>query len=268
MYRTFVMIAALPALVQAICAAQPSDSPKIALPYSTARFQKLKENAGDDLELYRKALEANGAIVVDIPQPNDINQLPAMLDGIDGILLPGGIDVDPKFYDEERRPKLEKTDESLDEFEFGMLEYALKHDVPVLAICRGIQVVNVHFGGSLYQDIPSQCKNPHPVTHRYPKDSKEVPEHPIRIAKDSVMYELFGAERFVVNTHHHQAIKALAPGFRATAWSDDGLIEAIEHVGKPFILGLQCHPEKVRDRDPRFNDPFKRLIQEALAVRK
>lgn len=262
------MIAALPALVQAVCAAQPSDSPKIALPYSAERFQKLKENTRDPLELYRKALEANGAIVVDIPQPNDSSQLAPMLEGIDGILLPGGIDVDPKFYTEERHPKLEKTDQSLDRFEFGMLDYALKHGVPVLAICRGIQVVNVHFGGSLYQDIPAECESPQSVTHRYPKDSKEVPEHPIRIAKDSVMCELFGAERFVVNTHHHQAVKALAPGFRATAWSDDGLIEAIEHEGKPFILGLQCHPEKVRDKDPRFDAPFKRLVKEALAVRK
>lgn len=244
-----------------------ADGPNIGLIYARAKYAKLEEDGKDAQKLYRQAIEENGGVVVAISQTFDIGRVESQLALLDGVVLPGGIDVDPKFYGEERHEKLEETDAGLDELEFNVLGYAKEHVLPVLGVCRGHQVLNVYYGGSLIQDIPTEHKSEVAVKHRYPKESKEKREHPISIEKGSILRELFGTDRLTVNTFHHQAVKKPAPGFVVTARADDGIVEAIEHTGAPFILGLQFHPEKLRPHDPRFNAPFKRLVGEAEKIK-
>ena len=240
-----------------------ADGPSIGLIYAAPKFVKLQEKGKDDQRPYREAVVDNGGVVVVISQTYAPERVDALLPGLDGVLLPGGIDVDPKHYGEARHEKLEKTDAALDRLEFKVLDHAKARGLPVLGVCRGHQVLNVYFGGTLVQDIPSECHCPCTVAHRYPALSKEKKEHPITIEKGSLLHELFGTERLVVNTYHHQAVRELAPGFVITARTDDGVVEAIEGTGAPFILGVQFHPEKLRPKDPRFNAPFQRLVEEA-----
>jgi len=240
-----------------------ADGPCIGLIYAESKFVKLDKSGKDDQRLYRDAVEENGGVVVVIAQTYDAQRVASALARIDGLLLPGGIDVDPKYYHEDRHAKLEKTDAALDALEFKALDYAKEHALPVLGVCRGHQLINVYYGGSLIQDIPSEHEAGVRVTHRAVPGSKEKAAHPVAIVKGSMLHELFGVERLVVNSYHHQAVKELAPGFVVTARTDDGIVEAIEYTGAQFILGVQFHPEKIRPRDSRFNAPFKRFIEEA-----
>jgi len=256
--RALLAIAALWAAVAA-----PADGPNIGLIYAAPKFVKLQEKGKDDQRPYRDAVEDNGGMVVVVSQTYAPERVDALLPGLDGVLLPGGIDVDPEHYGEERHEKLEKTDAALDRLEFKVLDHAKARGLPVLGVCRGHQVLNVYFGGTLVQDIPSECHCPCTVVHRYSALSKEKKEHPITIEKGSLLQELFGTERLVVNTYHHQAVRDLAPGFVIAARTDDSVVEAIEGTAAPFILGVQFHPEKLRPKDPRFNAPFRRLVEEA-----
>ena len=237
--------------------------PRIALIYAAAKFEELESDADDPQSDYRTAIEDNGGCAVVISQTFDPRQVDALLTNVQGVLLPGGIDVHPSRYGEEERPACEKTDDALDTLELRVLQYAKERDLPVLGVCRGHQILNVFYGGSLIQDIPTEYRGEPKVAHRYPKESEAKREHAIAIEPGSLLRQLLGTPRITVNTYHHQAVKDLAPGFTVTARSDDGLVEAIEAPGDTFILGVQFHPEKIRDGDPRFNALFARLIEQA-----
>lgn len=234
-----------------------AETPAIAIVYPASHYERLKTEGKDRLAHYRKAVEEQGAAVLVIGQGMPETEVEENLQNMDGLLLPGGIDVEPVRYNEAPHPKLETTDAGLDALEWQALEFARDIRLPVLGICRGCQVINVFYGGSLYQDIPSQHQSEETVTHRGGKGM-----HEITIAKDSLLHELLGLERFEVNTYHHQAVKDLAPGFRKTAWTDDGIIEAIENTGKIFILGVQFHPEKLLEEKPELKAIFARFVQE------
>jgi putative glutamine amidotransferase len=240
-----------------------ADGPNIGLIYATEKIVKLENTLEDVQKNYRDAIEANGGQVVVLAQNHKPAFIESQLLTLDGLLLPGGIDVDPKYYGEERHKHLGKTDAELDELEFRALEYAKTHGLPVLGVCRGHQIMNVFYGGSLIQDIPSQHESKTKVVHRYPKGSKEKPSHAITIQQGTLLHALLGADRIEVNTFHHQAVKRLAGGFVISARSSDGIVEAMERPGKPLMLGTQFHPEKLRRADPRFNTFFARLIDEA-----
>ncbi len=240
-----------------------ADSPRIGLIYRAEAFTKLEQKGEDGLRRYREAIETHGGLITVLSQTYDPEALESCLEQLDGVLLPGGIDVDPKYYGEEPHECLGKVDVGLDQLEFKVLDYATKRRLPVLGVCRGLQVLNVHFGGSLIQDIPSQYEGTSKVAHRNPRGSKERAAHPITIEPGSILYELLGCERIGVNSMHHQAVKALATGFVVSARSDDGIVEAIEYSGQPLILGVQFHPEGLRLTDARFDALFKRLIAEA-----
>jgi len=263
--RNGALFALLAAVVCPALAAL-AEGPSIGLIYAEAKFTKLEASGEDSQEAYRDAIEENGGEVVVLSQTFASARMDGLLAGLDGVLLPGGIDVDPKHYGEDRHEKLEETDAELDRLEFKVLGHAKAHGLPVLGVCRGHQVLNVYYGGTLIQDIPSQSHCPCEVIHRYAKSSEEKKEHAIAIEKGSLLHELFGAERLVVNTYHHQAVKDLAPGFVATAHTDDGLVEAMERRGVRFVLGVQFHPEKLRPKDARFNAPFRRLVAEARRI--
>lgn len=159
---------------------------------------------------------------------------------IDGLLLSGGHDVSPLFYGEEPSPKLEKTLPPRDEFEIELIKEVLTLQKPIFAICRGLQILNVALGGTLYQDINSldKTKIKHLQT-THPKFSS----HTVQIEKDSLLYELLG-KKTLVNTLHHQAIKTLGKDLIATAFSSDGYIEAVEsQIPEQYIMAVQWHPE-------------------------
>ncbi|RLE57100.1 MAG: gamma-glutamyl-gamma-aminobutyrate hydrolase family protein [Candidatus Methanomethylicota archaeon] len=198
-------------------------------------------------ENYVEAVVRSGGIPIILPATEnaDINKIISM---IDGLLLSGGGDIDPYIYGEAPTPRLGRVDPVRDLFEIGLAKKAFEMEKPTLAICRGIQVLNVAAGGTLFQDLSSQLKNT--IKHRwYSQGGYDAPpSHPahlVRISKDSKLYKIFGREILRVNSFHHQAVKRIGEKFKATAWAEDGVIEAIEYLGDTFILGVQWHPERM-----------------------
>ncbi len=214
---------------------------------------------------YITQINNHGGCVEKISVYDDADDIAKKLKKVKAILIPGGLDVKPSRYNEEDDPLLESVDEKLDVLEFKVLQYAKENKLPVLGICRGHQILNVFYGGSLYQDIPSHYKSENKVVHRKTKGWLiiNLPQpcfHDITIQKGSLLHSILGADRINVNSYHHQGVKAVAPGFSVAAKSDDGFIEAIEWKGEPFIIGVQFHPEKMAEERPQ----FKRIFQEFL----
>ena len=190
------------------------------------------------LDPYLKALEAQGSSVVIIP-PQSESRLTETLKNLDGVLLPGGVDVDPARFGEEPIPEMGEVSLERDALEIFIAQYAAENGLPALGICRGIQVMNVALGGSLYQDLPAQGF--HVVQHAQ-KSEPGVLAHSVEQLEGSPLHGLFES-RFRVNSYHHQALKDLAPGLRSAAVAPDGIVEAVTLEGHPFFLGVQWHPE-------------------------
>ncbi len=155
---------------------------------------------------------------------------------LDGIILPGGTDLDPSLY-HEGNTNCEKPDRRLDWFELAVLSLAVELRIPVLGICRGHQIINVFFGGSLIQNV-EHCK-----IHNY-KPDKSDRAHGTRVEPGTFIYEIYGEERISINSAHHQAVHRLGKGMKIAQYSDDGLIEAAYHEELP-IYGVQWHPERM-----------------------
>ena len=187
---------------------------------------------------YTNSVYDAGGLPFIIPQIDDPALIHEYAEQIDGLLIPGGIDVNPMIYNE--NPESLQGDSSLDRdyYEMRLLKYVCQKQIPILGICRGIQMLNVYFKGSLYQDL-SYCKRS--VLKHAQQEKRENPSHKIHIEKDSFLYKSLGDEA-MVNSFHHQAIKDLAPNFKVSAKSSDGIIEAIEHESFP-IYAVQFHPE-------------------------
>jgi gamma-glutamyl-gamma-aminobutyrate hydrolase PuuD len=182
---------------------------------------------------YLKALQAAGVTVV----PARADAVPA-LSGFDGLVLTGGTDVDPALYSETRQPDTEEPDRERDDVESALLSAALETDLPVLAICRGFQLMNVLHGGSLVQHLISSDH------HRRRGGDRALPVHDISIVPGSMLYSIAAAREWRVNSRHHQGIKILGRGLMASATDPfDGLVEAMERPDKYFVLGVQWHPE-------------------------
>jgi len=170
------------------------------------------------------------------------------LAGIEGLLLPGGGDVDPSRFGEPAHPAFVAAETGRDEFEIALVRAARARQLPILAICRGVQVLNVACGGTLVQDIPTQLHGA--LAHSLPAPPHEpyAFAHEVWIEKDSLLStlmreRLIDADSCEVNSRHHQAVKDLAPGFTVSATAPDGVIEAIEDPAARFCLGVQWHPE-------------------------
>ena len=168
-----------------------------------------------------------------------------LLETCSGLLLTGGEDVNPASYGKENElSKCEEIDHYRDTLEFRLIDRAKLLGMPVFGICRGEQILNVAMGGSLLTDIPTDAGTA--VIHRSAQSSNGCP-HPVNIEKNSVVYKLTGITRDTVNSYHHQAIDRVAPGFRVTARSDNGVAESLERInpeGASFMMALQWHPEK------------------------
>lgn len=197
----------------------------------------------------------------------ETDDLPLVLAECDGVLLTGGADVDPARYHAERHPTVE-INPARDEFEFALARLALERNMPMLAICRGIQLLNVVAGGTLVQDIPSQ--RPGVLSHGIPHPPDRI-AHDVLVRPDTCLAALLapaldGDRHIAVNSRHHQAVDALAPGFVAAATAPDGIVEAIEKPDAAFCVGVQWHPENFW-RSGEFAALFEGLVCAAREVR-
>ena len=195
---------------------------------------------------YVDAVAAAGDVPVVLPRQVDTNRISRLMEGIDVLLLCGGEDVDPARYGEEPSPKLGAVNAVRDDFECRLLDEAVRRRLPVFGICRGMQALNVYFGGTLVQDIPTEV--PGCLRHRKGPHERDFPMHAIDIAPGSRLAVVLGRTNLVVNTFHHQCLERIAPGFRVTARSADGVPEAFEGDGYP-AAGVQFHPEKMLAAD-------------------
>jgi putative glutamine amidotransferase len=209
---------------------------------------------------YQASLDRAGASIRELT-PAD--PLPDALDGCDGLLLTGGVDVDPAAYGERPHPTVE-IDPVRDAYELALARLALERDLPVLAICRGVQVLNVAAGGTLVQDIPSALEEPlqHTVT-----EPRHAIAHDVRVAAGTLLADLLDGKSSVpVNSRHHQAIKRAAAGFVVSATAPDGIVEAIEKPAASFCLGVQWHPENFW-RTGEFRGLFEGFVSAAARLR-
>ena len=187
---------------------------------------------------YVYALMRAGLVPLLVPPVLDPEAACAALDGVHGLVLTGGEDVDPGRYGATPHPKLGETDRARDAVELALVAGAERRRLPVLGICRGIQVLNVALGGTLYQDLASE--RPGPVDHA---DTRS--RHALRIEAGTLLHRTLEAVDASVNTRHHQAIRDVAPALRANAWAEDGVIEGAERKDPraPWALAVQWHPE-------------------------
>jgi putative glutamine amidotransferase len=188
---------------------------------------------------YVRAVDAAGGIPIVLP-PVRHARAGELLDGLDGLCLPGGPDIHPTLYGAEPHSRLGPTWPQLDAFELALARRADRRGLPILAVCRGAQILNVARGGSLHQHLPDVTDGS--VEHRQ-RDSGSHPTHAARIEPDSRVAELLSVTHTRVNSFHHQAMDGLGDGLRAVAWAPDGVVEAIEAPGSPFVLGVQWHAE-------------------------
>ena len=240
--------------------AQDARKPAIGLVYDKAQW-KLHETGTDSLKNYTRAITDSGGLPVALHVGESETDIEKSLKEMQGLLLPGGNDINSKLFNEASSGKEEYVDDALDEFEFRLLRAAQERRIPVLGICRSLQVINVYKGGSLYQDIPSQLGTK--VAHRVRKDGKSQPNsHDITLY--GTLEKLYGKNRLTVNSYHHQGVKALGKGLRVLAKADDGVVEAFENTEGAYIFAAQFHPEKEPD-----NPDMKLLLNKYFeAVRK
>ena len=200
------------------------------------------ERTGLNSAYVRSVLTAGGVPVMLSPLMGPSYAARA-LDGVDGLVLTGGEDMDPAWYQADPHPKANPPSRERDLFELALFAAARQRELPVLGICRGIQVVNVALGGTLWQDLPSE--RPGAVDH-YPEAGRSERTHLVRLQTGSLTAGALGGTEIRVNSFHHQAIRELAPKLVATGWSEDGLIEAVEAApGEPWLLAVQWHPEEM-----------------------
>jgi putative glutamine amidotransferase len=195
---------------------------------------------------YVRAIEELGGIPIVLPLVADLNSRRRLLAGIDGLLLTGsGPDLAPELYGERQRYTFRVMSQRRAAFELEMAQLARTADLPLLGICGGMQAMNVAFGGSLYQDIPSQVTNP--LQHRQPTPATTL-SHAVTVAPRSLLRRIVKTVRMRVNSSHHQSVKAVAPSLVASAVAPDGVVEAIESTAQRFFLGIQWHPEFLFER--------------------
>lgn len=190
---------------------------------------------------YMWAVERAGGVPLPLSPALGAESLRRLVGMIDGLVLSGGEDVHPARYGEEPHPALGSVSPERDAMETAALAGALERDLPVLAICRGLQLLNVAWGGTLFQDLPAQ--RPGPLEHRQ-RAEPERSWHTVTVAPGSRLHTVAGAAELPVNSFHHQGIRRLAAGLREVAWSEDGLIEGVEAEGEGWVVGVQWHPER------------------------
>lgn len=211
-------------------------------------------------DAYSRAILTCGGAPLLVPVAQNESSLEGIVERLDGLVLTGGPDIHPRFYNEQPRPGLGELDADLDVTELAIARKAIEADLPVLAICRGIQLLNVCMGGTLYQDIPDQVKDS--ISHQQKAD-KGTLTHTVQVEDGTLLHRLLGVETLWVNGKHHQALKDVAAALKVAARAPDGVIESVEHPGKRFVLGVQWHPEGTWEKDPHSRRLFSAFVSVA-----
>lgn len=211
---------------------------------------------------YVRAVQDAGGIPVLLPPHLTAAAQQALWPRLAGLLLTGGGDIDPARFGHARHPKTDDVAPARDDIELALTRRALDDDVPVLGVCRGIQVLNVALGGTLVQDLPSE--RPGPIAHSQ-REPRHEPTHAVKVMGEGTrLGRVLGCLELQVNSMHHQAIDRLGAGLREVAWAPDGVIEGIEIPGdERFVLGVQWHPEELVGHDPAARNLFTALIEAA-----
>ena len=231
--------------------------PLIGITYSDAAFRD------NDMRVrtyvarkYYQSVQAAGADAIMLP-PGDTDTCNRYLSLIDGLLLPGGEDIDPRFQDEDPHPKLGLVNPMRDSYELEMAKLAYEKSIPILGICRGIQVLAIALGGKVHQDISNIQKIKH---------SQEAPRwatcHKVSLDKKSHIADWLKAETVFTNSFHHQAVNEVPQDFKVTGKTSDGIIEVIESLGESFALGVQWHPEETAHCDKASENLFKGFVNQ------
>lgn len=215
---------------------------------------------------YITALTAVGAVPWMVPLlADDEGTMRAIYDELDGVFLPGGADIDPASYGEDRHPRCDRGDASRDRIELMLIRWAIPDRKPVLGICRGVQLINLAYGGTLYQDLADQREGS--IKHDYfpfgGAYRREHLAHSVSLREGSRLHEILGTNELEVNSMHHQGIRSLGRGLVPTAIAPDGLVEAAEAEDGRFMIGVQWHPEVFSDRDARTTRLFSAFIAAA-----
>lgn len=207
-------------------------------------------------DTYIRAVEKSGGSPILLPATDNEEVINSYLETIDGLIISGGPDIGANYFNEEPHKDIQGISPLMDVFEMSLVTKAIELEVPIFGICRGLQLLNVAMGGDLYQDIYSQYDTE--IQHRQ-KAPRTFLAHSIKIEKNSLLYDHFGAS-LRVNTFHHQALKNVAKGLKVTAYAPDGIIEAVEGTGDGFILGVQWHPEGMWNSEYNYDALFNAFI--------
>lgn len=244
-----------------------SDKPKIGITLSETgesavyrwparkRFDYVKHE-------YYEAILAVGGIPVLLANTNPPSALDDIIDELDGLLLTGGGDLHPQFYDQAPITELTDPTSARDNFEQALVHKISERHRPILGICRGHQVLNVALGGTLFQDL--SCFPSKTQPHADPQQTGKI-FHDVTIEPESRLFSIIGAEVIQTNSSHHQLVDRLGHGLKAVAYAPDGVIEAIEHTGQDYVIGVQWHPEGIADRD-HSRKLFKSLVDSARQI--
>lgn len=209
---------------------------------------------------YISAVEDAGAVPFIIPVSNDLEKTKKLIDLCDGLLFPGGEDIDPGYYGENPHKNLGEIRPEVDKFLFHSLLYALEQRKPALGICKGMQMMVVATGGSLYQDIYSQREEETFLHCQSGRRTYGV--HQVQIDKDSRLFQILETEQLATNSMHHQSVRTLGKGLRLSAHTEDGIVEAVESLDGRLI-GVQWHPEEMVPESGAMKRLFKNLVQRA-----
>ena len=205
---------------------------------------------------YPQAIWAAGGTPILLPCAPTTEDRAEIVSMLDGLLVPGGADIDPALYGEEKMDVCGSTFRSEDEYDMALIREAVKQGKPILATCRGLQIMNILYGGTLYQDIPTQA--PSDIVHSMGENFKEN-YHPVTLEPDSHLARILGSAEVTANTSHHQAIKDMCEGFRVVGRAPDGIVEAMENEDGS-ILCVQWHPERMQDME-MYRNLFKDFIE-------
>jgi putative glutamine amidotransferase len=208
---------------------------------------------------YVHAVENAGGVPVLIPILDDLTGLQALLPRLDGLLLSGGFDIQPQLYGEEPHPLLGEVVPELDALELALAHWAIEEDVPTLGICRGLQMINIALGGTLYQDLGDQY--PNSLFHPNWNMPRNTLSHRIYIEPGSQMEQILGRGEVWVNSLHHQAVKLPGKGVYPSGHAEDGVVELLEVPHQRFMLGVQSHPEELYSDNPVWAHFFEAFIE-------
>ncbi len=207
---------------------------------------------------YMTEVQVAGGMPLLAPPTEKDEDILQLIEMADGLLVPGGQDVDPAMYGEERLPECGEPQGWRDRMEQKAILKALELNKPIFAICRGFQILNVVLGGDLYQDIPTQYDTT--IEHSMPQPSDRL-WHEVNVVPDSPLYDLLGQDSFAVNSCHHQAVRRLGKGLTVMATAPDGITEAYWMPDKPFVWGVQWHPERLGETEQNHRKLFEAFIE-------